>query len=268
MNKILIKFTLKIIGFINSIFMKLNIVTYRPIILCYHAVDYSGWEFSVTPEVFEKQMKFLSENLQVVPLNNMLKNYNNNTIAITFDDGYKSVVTNALPIMEKFNISATIFVLGDFENNYGQLRNTLPLLTSKEIIDLKNKKFEIGFHTKTHRNLTKIDYVDLRNETFKGKMLLEQKIQHKLKYFAYPEGAYNNDVKKAVAKSGFTFAFTVNAGILKQGNDKFTLQRYCIGPDSDINNFKTLITPLGIKFSRLLFNMYNLKKTLKDFFKI
>ena len=98
----------------------------EPTVLLYHRVANDPIDsqlLSVSPEHFDSQIKFLTENYNVIPLKEMVNNLLNktlikNTLSITFDDGYADNLFNALPILEKYNAHATIFIsTGMIEKN-------------------------------------------------------------------------------------------------------------------------------------------------------
>ena len=92
------------------------------IILMYHRIasaPVDPWDLCVSPEYFEEQVRYISENFQVVTMceltarartNESLRNY----IAITFDDGYRDNFTAAKPILEKYNVPATFYLTTRF----------------------------------------------------------------------------------------------------------------------------------------------------------
>lgn len=83
-------------------------------VLVYHRIakeiEFDTWNLAVKVENFEKQIKYIKENYQILRLDDNLKNVNENSIVITFDDGYADNYWNALPILEKYQVPATIFV--------------------------------------------------------------------------------------------------------------------------------------------------------------
>lgn len=88
-------------------------------ILCYHRVGTEGVPlFSrLHPAVFEAQMKYLRDHYRVVPLGQLCAELKNGdlvkpTLAITFDDGYRDLYTHAFPVLQKFRIPATIYLIG------------------------------------------------------------------------------------------------------------------------------------------------------------
>lgn len=96
---------------------------YHPIILLYHSVtdhpnDFLNGLDNITVAAFEAHMRFLRENYQIVSLENLVRllragRKTKNVVSITFDDGYRNVLTNALPILQKYGIPATVFLITD-----------------------------------------------------------------------------------------------------------------------------------------------------------
>lgn len=94
----------------------------RPVVLVYHSVAapsnsplVSGRFHNVTPDVFRRHMAQLTEKRTVVPLDELAGRLRagkglRGLASITFDDGYRSVLENAVPILEEFGIRATLFL--------------------------------------------------------------------------------------------------------------------------------------------------------------
>ncbi len=89
-----------------------------PLILLYHRVAHDPIDaqlLAVSPENFGAHLKILAQNYRVIPLSMLMEElrqdvFTPDTIALTFDDGYLDNLTNALPLLEKYGIAATIFV--------------------------------------------------------------------------------------------------------------------------------------------------------------
>ena len=92
-------------------------------ILCYHRIGTEGVPlFSVLPpEVFERQMRFLRKHYRIISLDQLCRELQDpqsveQAVAITFDDGYRDLYSYAFPILQKYQIPATIFlVVGSIE---------------------------------------------------------------------------------------------------------------------------------------------------------
>ena len=80
------------------------------IVLMYHSVNPTHGR-SIHPKTFEEQINFLMRNYRVKPLENFLL-FDEDSVAITFDDGYEDNFHYVLPILKKYNLTATfLFVL-------------------------------------------------------------------------------------------------------------------------------------------------------------
>ena len=99
---------------------------YKKLILTYHRIVENKNQvnseinsISVTIKTFERQIILLKKKFNIVSIDEILKidNKFKNNLAITFDDGYKDNLTNAVPILEKFNVPATIYVTTRFLEN-------------------------------------------------------------------------------------------------------------------------------------------------------
>lgn len=90
----------------------------KGVILMYHRIidiQNDPWDLAVSPVNFEQQLQVLKKNKLGIPLykfHNLLKKgkIGHNSLAITFDDGYKDNFENALPLLSKYNMPATFFI--------------------------------------------------------------------------------------------------------------------------------------------------------------
>lgn len=96
-------------------------------ILCYHSIAYEISPFikggQVTPpDVFEDQVKYLKNNYNLMSFDELSWAFAKQqslerAVVITFDDGYRNVFSNAIPILEKYSVPATIFLITDLIDN-------------------------------------------------------------------------------------------------------------------------------------------------------
>jgi peptidoglycan/xylan/chitin deacetylase (PgdA/CDA1 family) len=130
----------------------------RSAILTYHSLDNSGSVISTAPEVFQRQLESLAASgIPFVPVDRVASCPG--SIAITFDDGYRNLAEHAFPILDRFRIPATIFVVSRY---CGQLNTwpsqspgvvpELPLLSWEQLAAVPSG-VDIGAHTVTHPRL-------------------------------------------------------------------------------------------------------------------
>ena len=87
------------------------------VVLCYHRVGIDGVPYysRLAPEVFEQQVRSLRQTYTILPLREICERIQRGDtagqgVAITFDDGYREVLTAALPILQKYQVPATVFL--------------------------------------------------------------------------------------------------------------------------------------------------------------
>ncbi|WP_159436110.1 polysaccharide deacetylase family protein [Anaerosalibacter sp. Marseille-P3206] len=144
---------------------------------------------------------------------NLGRKLQDNSIIITFDDGYKSTYSIALPILNKLELKATVFVPPALLNNNDEGSKN-KMMSAKQLKELSKCEFmDIGGHTLNHVDLGKLKYNEAYEEILMGKRTLEELLNKKITTFAYPFGKkcnYNADTIEIVQKSGFSGAVTTN----------------------------------------------------------
>ena len=82
----------------------------RRAVLAYHSLDSTGSVISTPPRVFREQMRFLKrDGVPVIDLSELAAGANG--VAITFDDGFRSVYEHAAPLLGELGFPATVFVV-------------------------------------------------------------------------------------------------------------------------------------------------------------
>ena len=206
-------------------------------ILTYHSIDDSGSVISTSPPVFQAQMKFLKEsNFNVISLNTLVKSSDENkplpekSIILTFDDGFQNFYTEAYPILNKYDFTATVFLitdhcgkLNDWTGNLATLEYR-KLMNWRDIKELSSQGIVFGAHSKTHPDLTKISIIDAKREMTESKLVIENQLGIKVTDFAYPYGNFNFEIKQ-IAAQYFKTACSTNLGKVASKDDFFSLKR-------------------------------------------
>lgn len=257
-------FLLKLVSIINKCFSRFIKKDYD-LILCYHDIGSNDWEFSVSVQEFEKHITCLKTIGEIVDLKTIISKRGTKgvRIAITFDDGYEGVFNNAFPVLKKYGAKAAVFLVGkrDISHNTGYKSD---LLKTEQIKMLDQHKWNMGFHTLSHIDVTRHSHQDLIAEISDGKKLLEQKLGIKLKYFAYPFGRFNPQSVRVVRKSGFSAAFTVDGGKSSDELGRFKFDRITVTKHIGQNDLTALVSPPGIWVNKLFTKLWKVKDNLKN----
>lgn len=151
-------------------------------------------------------------------------------IVCTFDDGYKGLYDFALPILKKYNFTATVFICTGLigkDNKWNSKDAVLRRhLNMEDLQKLHNNAWEIASHGVSHENLLKLSDDELEFEIKSSFDFIVERWDDVLTY-AYPYGAYNAYIKSCVGKY-YKYAFSVTKGGTSLVADSLQLKRYSI----------------------------------------
>lgn len=218
-----------------------------PLILMYHSIDDTPLKrlkgIRVSKKMFEKQIAFLKESgYTSFTLSELVEKKDElpyKSVVITFDDGYKDNLTNALPILQKYNFKATLFLVENREDNdwavFRKEKNRgivdkIPKLSDEDVKTLLDSKLiEIGAHTLNHKNFTTLSYEEKIEEIQQSKEALQCKFSFTCKSFSYPFGIYAKNDEQIVKNLGFLCAVTTEQRATNfQKDSLFLLPRLAI----------------------------------------
>jgi peptidoglycan/xylan/chitin deacetylase (PgdA/CDA1 family) len=194
-------------------------------ILAYHQVGEADDLYSVTAAQFEQQMEYLNKNsYTAISLNELFDFYDGNgnlpnkPIVITFDDGYEDNYLTALPIMEKYKMRGTVFIVPN-------LVGTPDYLSWRQIVEMQKRNTEIGSHTMSHIAMDEISPVEQRREIKDSKTVLEKQLRKPVLFFAYPYGQFTAITEQILKETGYRGACAGIAGLNGKGVDAYALKR-------------------------------------------
>ena len=198
-------------------------------VLLYHYVGAEAPDYPylnvATPE-FSRQMKELRERgYRSVSLGDLTAYMQGSPVKlpekpvlITFDDGYEDNYTQAFPVLKQEGFRAAIFMV---QSNFNRKNR----LSVQQIQEMEQAGIEIGSHTRSHPNLTKLAASALEQEVGQSRRGVERLAGRPIDYFAYPGGFYNLEVLEKTAQSGYAGAFTVLPGVNRPDKDNPYLLR-------------------------------------------
>ncbi len=195
-------------------------MTAIPLVLMYHSVspyDEDPFEVTMTPQRFERHMRWLrNRGLRGVSMAELLnaseKGHARRMVGLTFDDGYQDFIDNAMPVLQKYGFSATMFVLAGRlggENEWSRPGPCKPLLTASQVREIASDGIEVASHGLEHVSLLKADDAQLRAETARSRTILEELVGQPVRGFAYPYGDSDARVVAATQAAGYQYACAV-----------------------------------------------------------
>jgi peptidoglycan/xylan/chitin deacetylase (PgdA/CDA1 family) len=165
-------------------------------------------------------------------------------VVLTFDDGYADFHSQALPVLEKFGFTATVFVTTGWIADAGQhAAGTAlgPMLSWGQIRELAMAGVEIGAHSHGHPQLDQISRSQLRDELTTPKDLLEEGIGQPVPSVAYPFGYSSAQVRQAVGAAGYRHACAVANATARPGADEFAVPRLTVRASTRPQTFERVV---------------------------
>lgn len=159
-------------------------------------------------------------------------------VVISFDDGYRSVWSNALPIMKRDGMRGVLNLeLSELSQPYQGG------VTPDQVKALLAAGWELDSHTMTHPDLTTLDDATLRQELVAPRRAIRRRFGRPARFFCYPAGRYDPRVVAAVKAAGYLGATTTNFG--NAGPDQlFAMNRVRINRSDGVDGFVQKLTAL------------------------
>ena len=212
----------------------------RATILMYHIVDTprsrQESKYCCLPRRFAEQMAWLGRTHHPVNLDTLIAGLDGreelpeNSVAVTFDDGFNKTFEHALPILTRHQIPATMFIVADRigrDNDWMQRRGRprRRLMDAVQICDMHAAGITIGSHTLTHPQLPECTPEVMRTEITDSKARLEDVLSSPVKHFAYPFGLYDDTARQLVEQCGYRSACSTRSGFNNEKTDRYELRR-------------------------------------------
>ena len=227
--------------------------TVRPVarapvpILMYHVIaeppdDAPLPELFVSPRDFVGQMAWLAHHgFHAATLRAVWDSWHGGrslpprAIVITFDDGYRSAVSTALPVLARRGWPGVLNLTVDHLRSSG--------IRPRGIRRLIHARWEIDAHTITHADLTALRGEALEREVAGSRTAIRRAFGVPVDFFCYPSGRYDASVITAVRRAGFLGATTTEFGLARP-SEPFTLDRVRVSGSDGIDGFAQKLTRL------------------------
>jgi peptidoglycan/xylan/chitin deacetylase (PgdA/CDA1 family) len=219
-------------------------------VLMYHKInDIPDNPTTVPVGGFDEQLALIRElGYQVVDLDAVLRHYTLGTplpskaVLITFDDGYRDILENALPVLEKHGYPAVMFVPVAYIEHSTPLPHEIRLVgrgTRNRTLDwglvreLDAAGVRVESHGIAHRPLAEISLDEAVREIAVSKLKLEEQLGRPVEAYAYVKGseAHFEPVHESmVRQAGYELAFTTTSRGNGPSTNPFRLGRYNVEP--------------------------------------
>lgn len=256
-------------------------------LMYHHIVDdeefatgkYDGNNAVISLSQFEAEMAYLADNgyrtYTMSEAAGMLYNslpFPEKSVMITFDDGYASNYELAFPVLEEYNLKATIaavVISTEQAENGGAAKQPLPHLTFDQLREMQaSGLIEIGSHSYNGHGMiatnatgkqgkffvsrqylseqgrieSEYEYIERITQDLRySKQILESELGRPIYYFAYPYGAVSGGALEALKNNGFLVAITTNSGDIYKSSDPFRLNRRNVDQGISLQKFATLL---------------------------
>lgn len=196
----------------------------------YHRFDDSRFpSTNISNEHFEAHLKYLSNNgyraLTFAEAQTYLQSQvkAEKVVCLTVDDGFKSFLENGLPLLQKYDMKATVFV-------NTETVGSSDYMSWDELKALTDAGIEIGNHSHSHAYYLN-DTSATRNASFaadlqKSQSLFEQNLGFEPVSFAYPYGEFDEQMEQVVIETGFESAAIQSSGVMYTGMNRFQSPRF------------------------------------------
>ena len=198
----------------------------KVLVLNYHMVNPMVISLAIDPTDFEWQMKYLVDHgyhtISTDELYDFMEGKGalpDRPVLITFDDGYVDNYTNAYPILKKYNLKATIFIVTGF------VSSRKGYLTWDQLREMEQHGIMAQSHTVTHAPLPELPDERIREELVQSKRTAEAELGHPIDFIAYPTGVHDLHIVSIAKEAGYRGGFTVKYGNVDRSSNVYALER-------------------------------------------
>ena len=198
----------------------------KVLVLNYHMVNSMFISLAIEPEDFDWQMKYLVDHgyhtISPDELYAFLEGKGtlpDRPVLITFDDGYVDNYTNAYPILKKYNLKATIFIVTGF------VSERKGYLTWDQLREMEQHGITAQSHTVTHAPLPELSDERIREELIVSKQQAEAELGHPIEFIAYPTGVHDLHIVGIAKEAGYKGGFTVKYGNVDRSSNVYAMER-------------------------------------------
>lgn len=227
-----------------------------PVLMYHHINPHRGDMVTVTPDVFEGQMRHLNESgYRTLTLDELVSYIagkmvlKQKAVVVTFDDGWLDNFIYAFPAIKRHNINTSIFIVTDWVHNSASDASqsvTVPAHKESKSLIKESRAGEVilGWdhirtmqnsglvnfysHTRSHARCAGLSGQELLNELGESKLALENHLGGPCPYLCWPYGEFNDTALRVAGNIGYKALFTTVHGVVSPGSDPFAIKRIVV----------------------------------------
>jgi peptidoglycan/xylan/chitin deacetylase (PgdA/CDA1 family) len=221
-------------------------------VLAFHKIgeptggDCPTWNY-VPVDTFVSYIRYLEKDRwQVIDLATFLRGVSepdtlpDKAALLTFDDGYRSIYTEVLPLLIRFGYPAVVFVPTDYigtRNIFDKgIEPEESICSWNELMELESNGISVQSHGTAHSRFSLSSMDEQRKEISDSRLAIQRRLENTVEVFSFPYGDVGTnweETRKALVKEGYRAAFLYGRGVNTiPTNDPFLMQRLAIGPDT------------------------------------
>jgi peptidoglycan/xylan/chitin deacetylase (PgdA/CDA1 family) len=208
---------------------------------------------TVTTKVFESQLQWLKDHqYTVIPLRTLVNYLRGQgpppppkSVVITADDAHKTVYTEMLPLVRKYNIPVTLFIYPSAVSNasYAMTWEQLKELQGTGLFDMQAHTFWHPNFKREKKKLSPAEYQKLVDtQLIKSKAILEKRFGAPVDLLAWPFGIYDDGLEKDAARAGNVAAFSIDRRHASLSEKIMAQPRYLMVNGDGLKNFEAIVT--------------------------
>jgi peptidoglycan/xylan/chitin deacetylase (PgdA/CDA1 family) len=181
-------------------------------ILCYHGVGTPAWGYNdITPAQLRRQLELaMRRGYRFVPAEDIARTGGTpGDLAVTFDDGLRSIGEDAAPILAELGVPWTVFVVSGWASGEGWADPEL-FLGWEELTELARRGATLGSHSVSHPNFGRLDEDAARHEMVESRRAIEAATGLSIDTFAIPlgqSGDWSEACSTIAAEAGYRLVY-------------------------------------------------------------
>ncbi len=208
----------------------------RALVLVYHAIEPGPAPLCFEPALFREHLDLIAEApVRAVGLDQLADQLEAGglaepSVAITFDDGFASMIEQAAPMLAERGLPATVFCVAECLGGLSDWATApasaprLRLAGAPELRDLEAAGVEVGSHGLSHLPLSRADET-LEREVVESRVRLEEAIGRAVRWFAHPYGSLPAARGRALIERTYSGAVVSGNRAAEAGSDRWRIPR-------------------------------------------